>query len=70
MEMYARPRVNVQVERGSTFMFTHDLPYIAYISFARKTITCVRRKNYAAVEIHQNSIGLFTVYSQGSDFFG
>ena len=63
--------MNVQVERGSTFMFTHDLPYIAYISFARKKITCVRRKNYAAVKIHHNSIGLFNyVYPQGSDFFG
>ena len=26
---YERPRVNVKVERGSTFTFTRDLPYIS-----------------------------------------
>ena len=35
--MYERPRVNVRVERGSTFTFMHGLSYIASISFyARK----------------------------------
>ena len=28
-EMYERRPVNVKVERGSTFPFTRDLPYIA-----------------------------------------
>ena len=27
---YERPRVNVKVERGSTFTFTRDLPYVIY----------------------------------------
>ena len=31
--MYDRYRVNIKVERGSTFVFTRDLPYIASISF-------------------------------------
>ena len=26
--MYERPPVNVKVERGSTFTYTRDLPYI------------------------------------------
>ena len=35
--MYERPRVNVRVERGSTFTFMHGLSYIASISlYARK----------------------------------
>ena len=29
--MYGRLRVNVKVEQGSTFMFTRDLPYFAFI---------------------------------------
>ena len=33
--MYERPRVNVKVERGSTFTFTRDLPYIVSILFTR-----------------------------------
>ena len=33
--MYERPRVNVKVERGSTFPFTRDLPYIVSILFTR-----------------------------------
>ena len=33
--MYERPRVNVKVERGSIFMFTRDLPYIACNIFTR-----------------------------------
>ena len=32
---YERSRVNVKVERGSTFTFTRDLPYIVSISFTR-----------------------------------
>ena len=31
VEMYERPRVNVKVERGSTFTYTRDLPYIRLI---------------------------------------
>ena len=35
--MYERPRVNVRVDRGSTFTFMHGLSYIDSISFyARK----------------------------------
>ena len=35
--MYERPRVNVRVERGSTFTFMRGLSYIASIFFyARK----------------------------------
>ena len=34
--MYDKTHVNVKVERGSTFAFTRDLPYIAFISFTRK----------------------------------
>ena len=37
--MYERPRVNVRVERGSTFTFMRGLSYIAFIFFfyARKS---------------------------------
>ena len=37
--MYGRPRVKVNVERGSTFMFTCHLPYIAYFTYPRKFYT-------------------------------
>ena len=40
-EMYERPRVNVKVERGSTFSFTHDLRDIAPILFTRVKFTCL-----------------------------
>ena len=40
--MYERPRVNVKVERGSTFTFMRDLPYIVSISFTSVKFTCVR----------------------------
>ena len=33
--MYERLRVNVKVERGSTFTFTRDLSYIVSILFLR-----------------------------------
>ena len=39
--MYDRTLVNVKVERGSTFAFTCDLPYIAFISFTRVKFTYV-----------------------------
>ena len=41
--MYELPRVNVEVERGSTFTITRCLSYIAYV-----------RKNNATVEIYPN----------------
>ena len=44
--MCERSRVNVKVERGSTFTFTRDLPYIASVLFTRT------HGNYAAVEIN------------------
>ena len=40
--MYERPRINVKVERGSTFAFTFGLSYIASILFTRVKHTCVR----------------------------
>ena len=40
--MYERPRVNVTVDRGLTFTFTRDLPYIASILFTRVKFTCAR----------------------------
>ena len=39
--MYGRPRVNVKVERGSTFTFTRDLRYIASILFTWVKFMCV-----------------------------
>ena len=42
--MHERPRVDVKVERGSTFTFTRDLPYIASVIFTRVKITCARTK--------------------------
>ena len=40
--MYERPRVNVKVERGLTFTFTHDLRYIASILFTHVKFTWLR----------------------------
>ena len=40
--MYGRSRVSVNVERGSTFTFTHDLSYIASISFTHTEFTHVK----------------------------
>ena len=40
--MYERSRASVNVEQGSTFTFTRDLPYIVSISFTRVYFTCVR----------------------------
>ena len=31
--MYERPLVNVKVERGSTFTYTRDVPYIVSVFF-------------------------------------
>ena len=39
--MYDKTHVNVKVERGSTFAFTRDLPYIVFISFTRVKFTYV-----------------------------
>ena len=42
--MYERPRVNVKVERGSTFTFRRDLPHIVSILFTRvRTIKITRQ---------------------------
>ena len=46
--MYERSRVSVNVEQGSTFTFTRDLPYIFSISFTRVYFTCVRREKLRA----------------------
>ena len=40
--MYEVSRVNVKVERRSTFTFTRGLSYIACISFTLVKFTCVR----------------------------
>ena len=40
--MYGKSRVNVKVERRSTFMFTSGLSYIVSISFTPVNFTCVR----------------------------
>ena len=53
---YERPRVNVKVERGSTFTFTRDLPYIVSILFTRAlNLRAHARKTYPTVEIHPYS---------------
>ena len=43
--------------RGSTFTFTRDLPYFAFI-FLR----AFARKNFAIVKIHLNAIHLINLY--------
>ena len=43
--MYERTLVNVKLERGSTFTFTCDLPYIVSILFTRVKLTCVGAEN-------------------------
>ena len=44
--LYERQRVHFDVEQGSTFTCTRDLPYIASILFT------LARRNYATVETH------------------
>ena len=50
--MYKRSRVNEKVDRGSTFTFTRDPPYIACILFTCVKFSAYARKNYVTVEIH------------------
>ena len=50
--MYERPRVNMKVERGSTFTFTRDLPYIVFFCTPKQNLRAYTRKNYATVEIN------------------
>ena len=50
--MDKRPRVNGKVERGSTFTFTRDLPWMAGVLFTRIKFSAYARRNYATVEIH------------------
>ena len=40
--MYERSRMNVKVQRGSTFTYTRDTPYIFSILFTRVKFTCLR----------------------------
>ena len=40
--MYERPRVDVKVERGSTFTYTFDFPFNISILNTRVRLTCVR----------------------------
>ena len=40
--IYERAHVSVKVERGSTFTYTRDLPYIVSILFTRVKFTCLR----------------------------
>ena len=46
--MYGRPRLKVKVQRGSTFTFKRDLPYITSISFTRVKITQQWKSPYTA----------------------
>ena len=46
--MYERPRVNINVERGSSFTYSRAIPYIVSILFTRVR----KEKKYATVEIH------------------
>ena len=50
--MCKRPRLNGKVDRGSTFTFTRDLPYMSCIIFTRVKFSAYAWKNYATVEIH------------------
>ena len=44
--MYERPLVNVKVERGSTFTYTRDVPYIVSVFFyPRKMYVLTHVKN-------------------------
>ena len=60
--MYESPRVNVKVERGSTFRYMFDLPYNVSILRTRVRFTCLRREKllYPTVEIH-----LYAVVARG-----
>ena len=42
--MYGKSRVNVKVERRSTFMFTSGLSYIVSTSFTPVNFTSVRKE--------------------------
>ena len=56
--MYERPRVNVKVERGSTFTLRVDRSYIASKPALTASILFTRvhtEKNYATVVIHLNT---------------
>ena len=44
--MYERPRVNVRVERGSTFTFMRGLSYIDLFLFTSVKFTCVRKEKF------------------------
>ena len=60
--MYGRLRVNVKVERGSSFTFTRDLPYFAFIFLRVYNVRAFARKNFAIVKIHLNAIYLINLY--------
>ena len=51
--MYERPRVNVKVERGSTFTYTPDL--VTFDTLSLFYLRAYARKKYATVEIHLKS---------------
>ena len=54
---YERPRVNVKVERGSTFTFTRDLPYTVSVLFTRVTLRAYLRQ-------WKSTLGAFRTESQ------
>ena len=54
---YERPRVNVKVERGSTFTFTRDLPYTVFVLFTRVTLRAYLRQ-------WKSTLGTFRTESQ------
>ena len=51
--MHERPRLNVNVERGSTFLFTRGLPYIVSISFTPVKFTYVRTEKWMLKTAHK-----------------
>ena len=52
--MYERPRVNVKVERGSTFTYTPDL--VTFDTLSLFYLRAYARKKYATVEIHLKAV--------------
>ena len=61
--MYEKPRVNVKVERGSTFTFTRDFSYITSILiYARKLVKVYVRTH---VKITRQWKSTFSAHCQG-----
>ena len=66
--MYERPRVNVNVERGSTFTFTRDFLYIVSVLFTRikiyvRTHVKITRQQKSTLEKNSRCLKLYRAYS-------